>query len=281
MTDSYLALSTILSELVKKYNRFQLAEHSKDSIIEGNNILTSGASIVHLLKSYTKTIENVLVECRDFIDEIEEDLSQQPREEDFVYHTANGMLSYVGRDLISKKTKPQIPQQLTQNSRTFIKEVNYHMRLPQVTNLKQIPPMFYVYKTDIYCCIAPNIYLQVPFSEMIDSTEHNRSRSIRCKYKSKITCGEQRNRMAKYHNTTMRTCNFAHTNEEIVRIGYPSRCAAIPNFGNPATIVKDMDKIDIDDIKNILLYGLSDCFTAAIWLDYNKPIQQLVKLNIC
>ena len=278
----YTTLNTILSELVKQYNRFQLADHSKDSLDEGNVILSNGVAIVQLLKSYVKKIESVLADCKDFIDEVEEDLSQQPREEDFLYHTANGMLSYICRDLITKKSKIQIPPAIQpQHNRVFIKEINYHLRLPQVTNLKQIPPMFYLYKTDIYCCISPNVYLQIPFSEMIDSTDHNRARSIKCKYKTKSSCSEQRNRMAKYHNTTTRTCNFAHSGEEIIRIGYPSRCASIPSFGNPATLTKDITNIDIDDIKNILLYGLSDCFTAAIWLDYHKPIQPLTKLNIC
>ena len=175
MTDLHSLLSTVLSDLVKKYNKFQLSNHTLDSITEGNAIIKNGSSIVSLLKSYSNTMEKILVDCKEFIYEIEEDLSQKPREEDYVYHTANGMLSYPGRDVFNKKNinvNPIIP---VKDNSFLIKEINYTIRLPQVNNLKQIPPMFYVMKSDIYCCILPNVYVQVPFSELIDSTkEHSR-----------------------------------------------------------------------------------------------------------
>lgn len=281
MSDVHQLLNTTLSDLVKSYNIFQLSTHSTTSIKTGTEIISTGMAIVSMLKSHIKSIEYTLSECQDFINDMSDDLSQQPREEDYVYHTANGMLSYIGRELIEKKMpSPQHNTTVPLVNNIYIKEIDYHMKLPQVTSLKQIPPMFYYMKNAIYCQIYTNVYLQVPFSELADSLSSNKERSVRCKYKTRAMCSEQRGRMAKYHATTTRTCNFAHTGEEIVRIGYPSRCATIPSFGNPQTLTKDMSRIDADDIKNILLYGLSDCFTAAVWLDYNK-VTQLGKLNIC
>lgn len=305
MTEFSIMLNTSFSDIVKKYNKFQLSNHTKASIEEGNNILNSGITLLNQLKSYTKALETMLSDCQDFIKEVEEDLSQKPRKEDYVYHTVNGMLSYLGRDLIVKKDNNKtkeavkeavkeekennIPSKLvTQNTkyvieRILIPEVGYYMKLPIITDIKKIPSMFYWFKGDnqysagIYCCIIPGIYTKVPFPEIIDSTkEYNKGKSIKCKYKTKLLCDEQRGKMAKYHDSQIRVCNFAHSGEKIVKIGYPSRCSNIPNFGNPESLTKDIKQIDNDSIKNILMYGLNDIISAAIYFDFTKNIQSVV-----
>jgi hypothetical protein len=151
------------------------------------------------------------------------------------------------------------------------------MKLPVVSDIKKIQPMFCYFKGDqqytegIYCCIIPNVFIKVPFPEIIDSTkEYDRGHSIRCKYKTKKLCDDQRGKMAKYHKSQVRICNFAHNGEEITKIGYPSRCATIPNFGNPSTFANDLKIVDTSDIKNIMFYGVNDLIASAIWFDYTN-----------
>jgi hypothetical protein len=268
-------------------------------------------------------------DCVDFIDEITEDLSEPHKEEDFVFNTSNGMLSYIGRDYIPKQitmaeriTKqiilPPI-QSITTNSsnsahptsvqsnsihpahpthsahpthptpiieRTLIPELGYYLKLPTVTDLKQIPPALYYLKPGkesgkesgkdsnqlpgIYMNLSHGNYVRIPFPEVVDSKkEYDRKHSIRCKYSSKQECDTQRSKMAKIYNSNVRICNFAHNGETIVKIGYPSRCPSVPNYGNPSTMSNDIKQISINDIKNTLLYGLNDIMVSVIWLDYN------------
>ena len=292
MSDFDLNLNTLFSDIVKRYNKIQLSNHSKDTLLESNKLLKEGVYLLNQLKSYTKSLETLLSDCQDFINDITDDLSEKPREEDFVYHTKNGMLSYPGRDLIIKpivdellKSKPVVKpiEKPTEKQiekphmeHVLIKEINYKMRIPVIQDMKQVQPMLYYYKGNeyehgVYCSILPTIYTRIPFPEIIDSTkDFNRDRSIRCKYKTRSLCDDQRNKMAKYHKSTTRSCNFAHDGETLVKIGYPSRCASISNFGNPRTLSQDIKIIEIDDIKNILMYGLNDIITAAIWFDYTK-----------
>lgn len=276
-------LNSAFSDIVKKFNTLQLSNHSKASISEGNIILSTGVELLNQLKNYTKSLETLLSDCQDFIKEVEDDLSKKPHKEDFVYHTSNGMLSYLGRDLIVKNADSKNTSNESKISnpvtieRVLIPEIGYYMRLPVIQDVRKIPPMFYWYKGDtqhsagIYCCLIPGVFAKVPFPEIIDSTkEYNKGRSIRCKYRTKALCDDQRSKMAQYHDSQVRICNFAHTGEKIVKIGYPSRCAQVPNFGNPSSITNDIKSIDEDAIKNILMYGLNDIAVAAIYLDYTK-----------
>lgn len=184
-----------------------------------------------------------------------------------------------------KQKKQKEKQQQLQQSQNItieninIKEINYMLNLPRVSNLNEIKHMFYYYNNPndkintpgIYCNILNNICIKVPFPNIVDSTkEYSRCRSIRCKYGSKKLCDEQRQKMAKYHNSSIRTCNFAHSGDLITKIGYPSRCATIPRFGDSSNLINDIKSIKIDDIKNLLLYGINDIFSSTIWFDFNK-----------
>jgi hypothetical protein len=277
-------LSQTFSTIVKIYNRFQLSHHTSNSIKLGTNIVESGSKILHDLKTQTKALETLLADCQDFIEEITEDLSY-PIKGDYIQATKNGMLSYPGRDFIEKKsasaetktaeTKPvdKVPE------RVLINEVGYNLKLPIVKNIKHIPPALHYYKnegadlypTGIYCNLGNNVIARVPFPFVTDSTkDYSRDHSIRCKYRTKAECTEQRDKMAKFHNSHMRTCNFAHEGDKIIKIGYPSRCNAVPNYGNPQTMAVDIKRVSFDDVKVILLYGLSDVVSSVIWLDHNQ-----------
>lgn len=292
-------ITVAFSEIVRSFNKFQLSEHSAKSITDGKKIMSDGTKLLHTLKHYTRAIESVLIDCSDYVEEIQDDLSTTPPPEDFVYPTKHGMLSYNGRDYIDKflneKTTNDNNNEVkeaslntssqkliikpTVHKKVFIKEVGYYMDMPVVDKFSEIPPMFYYYNNikdkinepGVYCALLPGVIIKVPFPVIVDSTrEYGRGRSIKCKYAKRATCDENRESMAKRYSSDVRKCNFAHEGENIVKIGYPSRCSTMPRFGNASTLTSDLNVVQVGDIKNILLYGLSDVMVSAIWFDHHK-----------
>lgn len=324
------------SDLVRSFNKFQLSDHTLETIKNGNSIIEDGTKLLEVLKHYTNAIESVINDCNEYIDEITEDLSHKKPPEDFVYSTSHGMLSYNGRDYIDKfmssrkeipvlakpigdinkspklkndqppvlppgihinkqpcvhdshgekKRTSKTPHVNQPNIRQYeykkqkIEEVGYYMDFPTVSNFSDISPMFYYYdnpndkinEPGIYCSIIQGVIIKIPFPVIVDSTrEYSRGRSIKCKYEKRSVCDENRDSMAKRYNSELRKCNFAHEGEDIVKIGYPSRCSTMPRFGNASTLTKDINIVKISDIKNVLLYGLNDVIVSAIWFYHHK-----------
>lgn len=302
--DDYLKLIERLhGSIVKTFNKLQLEDYTKKTISDSKQLLSNSNKLLKQLKQHTKTLETLMSDCVDFIEEITEDLSEPPKEEDFVFNSAGGMLSYIGRDYIPKTTMAEHLSKLANNTnhivpttpilpiipakpvlsnpvieRILIPELGYYLKLPTVTDLKQIPLALYYLKPNkdstqvpgIYMNLAQGNYVRIPFPEVVDSKkEYDRKHSIRCKYNSKQECDTQRSKMAKIYNSTVRVCNFAHNGETIVKIGYPSRCPSVPNYGNPTTMANDIKQINFNDVKNTLLYGLNDLISSIVWLDYN------------
>ena len=281
-------LDECFSDLLKRFNKVQLAQNTRNTIAEGNAIFQEGYEIFNMLKSYTAKLEGLLSDCQDFVKDAVIDLTQKSREDDFVFHTKGGMLSYNSRSLVidenlpiiqhklkeEKKTKPVEKKEVKPHiERVFVKEMAVNYNAPVVNNITDIPPMFHYfagnqkYAAGLYCCIQQNIFIKVPFPDVIDSTkDYSKFRSIRCKYKTQEICNLQRFKMSKYHSSDVRLCNFAHQGEKLVKIGYPSRCA-IPNFGNPANFPEDHKIIDKDALKTLMLYGISDLIAVALTID--------------
>lgn len=317
-------LEKMFSSIVKNYNRLQLEDHSNQTITSGTTMLKKGMQILHTIKSHAKALEALLSDCDEFIKEVTDDLAVTPKKEEFVFHTAGGMLSYPGRetlsDLLRKKLNLQsdkdiqaknvrvsdktkagtdvnigdneskaanlnssntstltisniIPTTLERNS---IPELGYSLKMPVVTDLKNIPLALYFYKGDktnppgVYMNILNGNIVRMPFPEIIDSKrEYDRTHSIRCKYNKKDDCDAQRIKMSKLYSSPVRVCNFAHAGDKIVKIGYPSRCPSVHDFGNPSTMQSDIKKVTLTDIQNTMLYGLNDLISAVVWLDYN------------
>jgi hypothetical protein len=315
--DSYTSfVDSLFSTMVRKYNTFQLEDHTNQTIVDGTAFMKKGTQLLTTLKEHVKSLETLLSDCRDFIKEVSDDISASPKPEDFVYHTSGGMLAYRGRELIAEGLRqtihgipvlerkvtnkvqdkkpsdeidtsiPKIPVSIRPDVHTekiTIAELKYNMRMPIITDLKNLVPAMYYYKGDqhnppgIYMNILAGNIVRIPFPEIIDSKrEYDRTHSIRCKYNKKEACDVQRAQMAKMYSSTIRTCNFAHTGDSIMKIGYPSRCPSVPDFGNPRTLATDMRRVTAGDVKNILMYGLNDLITAVVWLDHNEVTKQIM-----
>lgn len=303
--DTYsTTLENIFSSIVKKFNKMNLSDHNNQTVTDAQSLLKKGTAILKSMKSHVRSLEILLSDCDDFVEEVIDDLSKPRKEEDFVYHTAGGMLSYPGRDIlkdiltksatkkdtsdmqtsttttqyISPSTVPMLTAPIAPIERIVIPEIGYYLKLPVVANLKDIPRAMYYFKGNVENGIPAGIYMnlpnnnivRMPFPEIIDSKrEYDRTHSIRCKYHTLDECNYQRSKMSKMYNSQVRTCNFAHAGDKIIKIGYPSRCPSVPDFGNPTTMSSDIKKVNINDINNMLLYGLNDLMCSVIYLDYN------------
>lgn len=274
MDDYTTTINSIFSDFLSNYNNFTIAEYSSKTMQQGEKILSDIDSFINLLTNNIELLKSTRIECKKKIESITDHLSVKEKKEDFVYHTKNGMLSYSGKDVIDhmininkKKKKREIPENF------LVENFGLNITLKYKSNIMNIPPMFSYYRGNskisagIYCCLLPGIFAKVPFPEIIDYIkDEKRNQTVRCKYKSRKVCEEQRIKISKYYQSEVRECNFIHIGEKIVKIGYPARCPSNLSFGNPKTLSSDLKTISIDDIKNLLLYGLNDVIIAIAWL---------------
>lgn len=300
--DSYIvSLDELFSKIVRTFNKIQLEDYSTETLKKSKDLIKKGSEVLSSLKLHTKSIETLLSDCSDFTNEILDDMTCEPKQ-DYVFQTKNGMLGYPGKEFIVKllnqpnpavetKTITPTPTVHIKEDKVLINEIGYYLRTATVQDLSCIPPAIYYYKSadeskypsGLYMRMPNNNLIRIPFPEVVDSKkEYDRKHSIRCKYHSKAECDAQRQKMAKIYNSTVRICNFAHSGDRMVKIGYPSRCPSIPNFGNPQTMSTDIKNILEDDAKNMLMYGCSDILTAAIWFDYSAVgNKEYLKLDVC
>jgi hypothetical protein len=141
-------------------------------------------------------------------------------------------------------------------------------------------------KAGLYMCITEGFYCQIPFPDVISSTNENyKNKSTKCKYGTYEQCYSRRCDLAQFHKSEIRTCNFAHIGEKYNKLGTMYRCPSLEHFGNHKTLTQDIQNATITDIKHILMNSLSDIMLAAIWYQnnpkayYSKPNQRMVVLS--
>ena len=152
-----------------------------------------------------------------------------------------------------------------------------------VAKLEDLSPAFAWYNGDkkhkqgIYIRLPENMFIRIPFPDIIDSTQHyTRSKTIKCKYESEKQCIENRKFLAGKYNTEMRECLFAHYGDTYTKVGTNFRCPANPRFGNHHYLKKDIEMIKADDIKPVLMYALSDLLTCFIWNDFHHQTDKII-----
>jgi hypothetical protein len=290
--DYVVTLEAAFSDIVKQYNQLQINDYNTKSIHIGNALINYGVQLLKTLRSHTDTLETLLSDCSDFIKELKDEV---PSKSIFVTKTKNNMLSYPNKPFahdvidtyetaksIVKKKKVSKPKVIVEDT-VNIPELNYQMKLPVVTNLNDIPSAMYYHRetNGVYIKLHNNNIFRIPFPDVVDSRkDYSRKQSIRCKYKCKEDCDDQRVKMASMYNSQIRTCNFAHKGDKLIKIGYHSRCPSVPNFGNLDTIASDIKLVNDGDVKSLLLYGLNDMFMASLWMDYIKLKNKTI-YNLC
>lgn len=271
--DSIISLlSKTVSNLVSKYNKMKLSKIT-DVYESSDEIITEGYTLLKVLRLHTNTLEDMLAETHNYVEDINIDIS-----DNMIHTTDSDMLIYKTNKFVHKPLHVNID----------IKPIKYHRKFKQVDKLEKIPEMFVWYnnpkdkynKPGIYVCVYSGVYVRVPFPQVVDSNmSNNKTNSIRCKYTNKCLCGEQRKKMAITHNSLLRKCNFAHQGEKLKKIGHVSRCPSCPHFGNSTTLVEDCKQINLLDIKNVLLYGLNDLFSAMVWLSIHNINDKVMEVE--
>jgi hypothetical protein len=194
-------------------------------------------------------------------------------------------------DIIKDYTQPQIIYKSLSN--VYGKQLGFDWKVPIINKLNEMPTSLYWYKGDvnnpegIYTCLTKGFYIQVPFPNVIDSTQNfNRTGSVKCKYNNINECLESRSNLASRYNSPIRECTFAHKGDRYVKLGTTFRSPNKPRFGNHHFLKNDMDNIPDDDIKTILMYALSDMLLSSMWFqrqkteDSNKSII-MTNIDIC
>jgi hypothetical protein len=160
------------------------------------------------------------------------------------------------------------------------------IKLTAVREFEDMEPCLY-YKVGknegVYMCIADNFYVEIPISEIDFSGTP--MRVARCECGTSEECEKLRNSENNGSSFSQRlskikkkTCISVHRGETYSRIGHVDRCA-YKQFGNFETLQKDMDTIDVSNIKSILMHALNDIFLAAVWQQRHKNALLLKEIN--
>lgn len=160
------------------------------------------------------------------------------------------------------------------------------LNLPVISNLKDIPQMFYwytgdsVYKKGVYTCMAPGFVVKVPFPNVVSTSSTNfKINSTPCQYETKEACMAKKKRISEIHNSEVRGCSYVHRKERFEKIGPIYRCT-VDTLGCHETLDKDMDYTTISDIKRILMYSLSDSLLSTLWYQNRFKDGNIVLNNI-
>jgi hypothetical protein len=260
LNNTLLLINSELSNIQKK-------PRSKAVINELEDLIKFNDKFMKKIRESRMSGKQIHIDCNTYLEDVKNDLYSEQKKENYIYKTHKGMLSFPGRDKLKKKLDPS---PLVETISNYININGIKLNIPIAKELKEMAPMFYNYRGDMYCCVVPGVYAKAPWPEILDITkETNRDNTVKCKYNTRDICSEQRKKLAFSHNSIMRKCNFAHEGERINKVGNSFRCH-IPNIGNLNTIINDLSKINIYDAKHLLMYGLNDLAIAALWFHINK-----------
>jgi hypothetical protein len=158
--------------------------------------------------------------------------------------------------------------------------------VPVIKHLKSMTPMFYwyhgdkVYKKGIYICLSEGVYIKVPFpSTVVKDDDNYKINSVPCKYETKDLCTAHKKKISEIYNSEIRTCNFVHKNEKFSKLSAVYKCSK-ESLGNHETIIEDLNSTNINDIKRILMYALSDTLLSTIWFQNKSNKKEVVLQNI-
>ena len=194
-------------------------------------------------------------------------------------------------NLVEKKPNIQefahTPIMYKNMSNIYGKPIGFECKIPVISNLNEMPSSIYWYNGDsvnpagIYTCLTRGFCAQIPFPNVIDSTQDfNRTGSIKCKYNTIHDCLTVREELAERYNSTTRECKFAHKGERYIKIGTSFRCQNKPRFGNHSFLKDDLNSLPDSDIKTILMYSLSDMLLGSLWFQKQNNDGHLVMSNI-
>lgn len=158
--------------------------------------------------------------------------------------------------------------------------------IPIIKNIKDLQPMFYwyegdkLYKKGVYTCVSQGFYIRVPFPDVVSVLGQNyKTNSMPCKYETKEACTAQKKKISEIYNTEARTCSYVHRREKFVKLGSIYKCSK-EDLGAHSTLKKDLEIINLCDVKRVLMHSLSDSLISAIWYQNKFKDGDLILNNI-
>ena len=195
-----------------------------------------------------------------------------------IRHTANGMIMYPGRTLAPLY-------------KTVLTPAGLPLTALHVDQMQNIPSALYYYTgaeypRGFYMRVGVAV-IQVPWAPIYYTSPY--PPCTRCKYQTKALCDAQRNKASIMYKVPQKKCYYAHQGDQLPRVVHPSRCPTLPNFGtvDPAMFqqtqntnqnVNQTTKLTNNDIKALLLHGISDVACAALAIESKK--QNIVLIDI-
>jgi len=237
--------------------------------------LSDATDCLNILNKHVKKIQNII----DLKTISTDDIS-------FVYKSGNVLkynddnVSADDVDDIADKLQPSsyssiIKQPTITKSKILIDELNTFVGFEKTNSLDDVGEMFKFYHDDnsktpsgIYCSIN-SVKVRLRFPTIIDPNSICKDRTITCMYITKEKC-ESNNEYKKIRNFK---CKFSHVGDKINIVGNISKCTKKCSIGNYDTLMTDLKLLNINDIKKILYYGLSDVFTAYMWFERQSNLK--------
>lgn len=287
----------LLQPTIKKMRSLLMEADSVDLLEKINKCSGELQLILTVLSDKVRIIKNIISESKDRVKNIhsKDNTTNNTTNNmfNFVFKTKSGSLSWGD---ISEKEKQScvVSKHETKTAVSDTRTITeiYDVKIPSITlntvnYLNRIPPMFHWYNGSkaigegIYVNIAPNLYVMVPLPDTIDGTrEFNRNNTVRCRNADKKDCDRYRAYVAKKYGSQIRSCNYSHIGDRLIKIGNSNRCRELTGFGNHSTLISDIARVSENDIKNILMYALSDILLAHMWAKANNFLKPVVYTNI-
>ncbi len=147
-----------------------------------------------------------------------------------------------------------------------------------------IPMPFYLLegKKGLYMRLTNNVVCRVPFPNLYtaDNKEFKR-KSVKCRFNDQELCANYRKQMSRINRTQTYPCSFAHSGEKFNRVGFAARCR-IASFGNHDALADDLARVQLDDIKHMLMNILNDLLLVNIWMQTTcRGTLVLDDLDVC
>ncbi len=148
-----------------------------------------------------------------------------------------------------------------------------------------IPMPFYLLesKSGLYMRLTHNVICKVPFPNLYTADNREfKKKSVKCRFNDQDMCANYRRQMARINRTQIYPCTFAHCGEKFNRVGFGARCK-VASFGNHESLSEDLARVQLEDIKHMLMNALNDLLLINMWLQVTckKGVLILDSLDVC
>jgi hypothetical protein len=179
-------------------------------------------------------------------------------------------------DIIDKYTKLNIQnnKNINKNYTNYKVAKNVYCKFEEISDLSELDPCIkYLNKNNnnknitkgLYLCLYKNVYIKLKLG--LFSNNKQQYKIFLCPNKFKNMCKIEK-------------CSNIHYGDKIKKIEYNNKTINKRFFGNPYSLAKDLNMINIDSIKILTAYLSTEILSLYCWYDKFKKNDDLVKIII-